>query len=176
MNPLLLLLCLSEYIIYPNKVPIETNFVVIVQWLSHIRLFATPWTAAHQASLSFTISWSLLKLTSVELVMPSNHFIPLLLLPSIFPSIRVFSFTLGSQSIEASASALVLSVNIQDWFPLGLTGLISLQSKGFSRVFSRTTVQKHHFFGAQPSVWSNSQHPCMTTEKPIVSLINEIFV
>ena len=84
MNPLLLLLCLSEYIIYPNKVPIETNFVVIVQWLSHIRLFATPWTAAHQASLSFTISWSLLKLTSTELVMPSNHFIPLSCLQS-FP-------------------------------------------------------------------------------------------
>ena len=129
MNPLLLLLCLREYIIYPNKVPVKTNFVVIVQWLSCVQLFATPWTAAHQASLSFTISWSLFKLMSIELVMPSNHFIPLLLLPSNFPSIRVFSFTLGSQSIEASASASVLSVNIQDWFPLGLTGLISLQSK-----------------------------------------------
>ena len=90
MNPLLLLLCLSEYIIYPNKAPVETNFVVIVQWLSRVRLFATPWTAALQASLSFTISWSLLKLMYIELVMPSNHFIPLLLLPSIFPSIRVF--------------------------------------------------------------------------------------
>ena len=176
MNPLLLLLCLREYIIYPNKVPVKTNFVVIVQWLSCVQLFATPWTAAHQASLSFTISWSLVKLMSIELVMPSNHFIPLLLLPSNFPSIRVFSFTLGSQSIEASASASVLSVNIQDWFPLGLTGLISLQSKGFTRVFSRTTVQKHHFFGAQPTLWSNSQHPCMTTETPIVSLINEISV
>ena len=68
--------------------------VVVVQLLSHVQLFATPWTAAHQASVSFTISWSLLKLTSIELVMPSNHLIlhcPLLLLPSIFPSIRVFS-------------------------------------------------------------------------------------
>ena len=69
MNPLLLLLCLSEYIIYPNKAPVETNFVVIVQWLSRVRLFATPWTAALQASLSFTISWSLLKLKSIKSVM-----------------------------------------------------------------------------------------------------------
>ena len=98
MNPLLLLLCLREYIIYPNKVPVETNFVVIVQWLSRVQLFATPWTAAHQASLSFTISWSLFKLMSIELVMPSNHLIlchPLLLSPSIFPSIRVFSCELA---------------------------------------------------------------------------------
>ena len=97
-----------------------------------------------QASLSFTISWSLLKLTSIELVMPSNHLIlccPLLLLPSIFPSIWVFS-----------ASASVLPMNIQDRFPLGWTGCISLQSKGLSRVFSNTTVQKRQFFGAQLSL------------------------
>ena len=93
----------------------------IVQLLSHAQLFATPWTAAHQASLSITNSWTLLKLTSIELVMPSNHLIlchPLLLLPSIFPSIRVFSneqfFTSGDQSIGASASASVLPKNIQD--------------------------------------------------------------
>ena len=65
-------------------------------------------------------------------------------------------FTSGGQSIEATASTSVLPVNIQDWFPLGWTGLISLQSKGLSRVFSNTTVQKHQFFGAQPSLWSNS--------------------
>ena len=112
---------------------------------------------------SITNSRSLLKFMSIESVMPSNHLIlccALLLPPSIFPSIRVFSnesfFTSGGQSIGAWASASVLPVNIQDWFPLGLTGLISLQSKGLSRVFSNTTVQKHQFFGAQLSFWSNS--------------------
>ena len=117
----------------------------------------TPWTETCQASLSITSSWSLLKLMSIESVMPSNHLIlclPLFLLPSIFPSIRVF--TSGGQSIGVSASALVLQMNIQDWFPLGLTGLISLQSKELSRVFSNTTVQKHQFFGTQPSSQSNS--------------------
>ena len=122
----------------------------VVQSLSHVQLFATPWTAACQASLSFTISWSLLKLMFDELVMPTNHLIlchPLLLLPSIFPSIRVFSDELtlwsGGQSIGVSASASVLPMNIQGWFPLELTGFISLQPKGLSRVFSNTTVQKH---------------------------------
>ena len=97
-------------------------------------LFATPWTTAHQASVSFIIIWSLRKLMSIELVMPSNHFIlwcPLLLLPSIFPSIRVFSKTFA-----ASVSATVLAMNIQGWFPLELTGCISLQSKGLLKVFS----------------------------------------
>ena len=94
--------------------------VVVAQPLSHVRLFATPSTTAHQASLSFTISWSLLKLMSIELVKPLNRLIlcrPLLLLPSIFPSIRVFSnefFTSGGQSIGVSASASVLPMNIQD--------------------------------------------------------------
>ena len=113
-----------------------------VQSLSCVQLFVTPWTAACQASLSITSSQSLLKLMSIELVMPSNHFIlccPLLLLPSIFPRIRVFSrlFASGGQSSGASASASVPPMNIQGWFPLGLTGLISLQSKGFSKVFSK---------------------------------------
>ena len=113
---------------------------------SHVRLFATPWTAARQASLWITNSWSLPKLMSIELVMPSNHLIlccPLLLMPSIFPSIRVFSnesvLHIGGQSIGVSASASVLPVNVQDWFPLWLTGWISLQCKGLSRVFSITT-------------------------------------
>ena len=108
------------------------------------------------AFLSFTISRSLLKLMSIESVMPSNYLIlccPLLLLPSIFPSLRVFSnesvFTSGGQSIGVSASASVLPMNIQDWAPLGLTGWISLQSKGLSKVFSNSTVQKHQIFGAQ---------------------------
>ena len=100
--------------------------------------------------LSFTNSQSLLKLMSIESVMPFHYLIlcyPLFLLPSIFPSIRVFLmsqfFTSVGQNIRASASASVLPMNIQDWFPLVLTGLISLQSMALSRVFSNTTVQKH---------------------------------
>ena len=128
-----------------------------------------PWTAARQASLSITNSWSLLKLTSIKSVMPSNHLIlcrPLLLPPPIFPSIRVFSlsqfFASGGQRIGVSASASVLPVNIQDWFPLGWTGWISLQSKGLSRVFSNTTVQNQQFFSDQPSLWSKSHiHTCL---------------
>ena len=118
--------------------------------LSHVWLFATPGTAACQASLSITNSQSLLKLMSIESVMPSNHFIfccPLLLLSSIFPNIRVFSvLCIRWQKYWSSVSASVHPMNIQDWFPLGLTGWISLQSKGLSRVFSNTTVQKHQFF------------------------------
>ena len=121
-----------------------------VQSLNRVRLFVTPWTASRQASLSITNSWSLPKLMSIESVMPSNHLIlchSLLLLPSIFPSIRVFS----------NESALHIrwpkywsfSFNIspsnehQDWSSLGWTGWISLQSNGLSRVFSTTTVQKY---------------------------------
>ena len=121
---------------------------VVVQSLNYIQLFETSWTAACQASLSFIISLSLFKRMFIELMMPSRHLIlchPLLLLPSIFPCIRIFLmsrlFTSVGESIEALASASVLPMNIQGWFPLGLTGLISLLSKGLSRVFSNTTVQ-----------------------------------
>ena len=106
---------------------------VCVQLLSCVGLFVTPWTAARQASQSFTISWSLLKLMSIELVMPSNHFILCTLFsscPQSFPVSGSFPtswlFTLGGQSIGASASASVLPMNIQGWFPLGLTGSLSL--------------------------------------------------
>jgi len=106
-----------------------------------------------------TNSWSLLKLMSIELMMPSNHLIlcqPLLLLPSIFPASGYFQmsqfFPSGGQSIGVSALASVLPINIQDSFPLGWTGWISLKSKGLSRVFSNTTVQKHQLFGAQLSL------------------------
>ena len=75
-------------------------------------------------------------------------------------------FTLGGQSIGASASASVLPMNIHGWFPLGLTGLISLQSRGLLRVFSNIVVQTHHFFSAQPSVWSNSHINTWLLEKP----------
>ena len=128
-----------------------------VQSLSCVQLFATPWTAAHQASLSITNSRSLLKLMSHELVMPSNR----LTLSSSsrlqsFPASGSFQmgqfFTLGGQSRGVSASTSVLPMNIQDWFPWGWAGWISLQSKGLSRVFSHTTVQNHQFFGAQLSL------------------------
>ena len=126
-----------------------------------------PMTATCQASLSFTISQSLLKFMSIELVMPSNHLIlyhPLILLPSIFPCIRVFSNE--KSSIGTLSSASVLPMNIQDWFPLQLTGWIFLQSKGLSGVFSNTTVQKHQFFGTQLSLWSNSHIHTWLLEKP----------
>ena len=144
-----------------------------VQSLSRVWLFVTPCTAACQASLSITKSWSLLKLMFIELVMPSNHLIlccPLLLLPSIFPASRSFPmnqfFTSSGQSIEASVSLSVLPMNIQDWFPLGLTGWISLLSKGLSRAFSSTTVQKHQFFSTQLSLWSDSHIHTWLLEKP----------
>ena len=129
-----------------------------VQSLSRVWLFATPWTAAHQASLSITNTQSLLKLMSIESVMPSNHLTlcPLLLLPSVFPSIRVFSnesaLRIRWWSIGVSASASVLPINIQDWFPLRWTGWISLQSKGLSRVFPKTAVQKHQFCSTKVSL------------------------
>ena len=119
-----------------------------VQFLSRVQLFVTPWTAACQASRSITNSRSLLKLMSLESVMPSNHLIlcrPLLLPPSIFPKSGCFQmsqfFTSSGQNIGVSASASDLPVNIQDWFPLGWIGWISLLSKGLSRVFSNTTAQ-----------------------------------
>ena len=127
-----------------------------------------------QASLSITNSRSLPKLMSIESVIQSGHLIlchPLLLLPPMPPRIKVFSdestLPIRCQSIGVSASASVLPMNTQDWSPLEWTGWISLQSKGLSRVFSNTTVQKHQFFSAQPSSQSNSSHPYMTTGKTI---------
>ena len=146
-----------------------------VQLLSRVRLFATPWTTAHQASLSITNSWSLPKLLSIESVMPSSHLIlcrPLLLLPSIFPSL-LGSFKMSQlfisdgQSIGVSPSISVLPMNTQDWSPWGWTGWISLQSKGLSRVFSNTTVQKHQFFSTLPSLWSNSHIHTWLLENPL---------
>ena len=129
----------------------------------HVRHFVTPWTAVGQASMSITNSCSLFKLMSIKSVMPSNHLIlyhPLLLSPSIFPSIRVFSnesvLRISWPNYWSFSFNISPSKNIQDWFPLGWTGWISLQSKGLSRVFSNTTVQKHQFFSAQPSSQSNS--------------------
>ena len=130
-----------------------------VQLLSRVQLFATPWTAACQAAVSITNSRSSLKLMCIESVMPFSHLIlchPLLFVPPIPSSIRVFSnestLHIRWPSIGVSASASVLPMNIQDWYPLGLMGWISLQSKGLSRVFSNTTVQKYQFFSTQLSL------------------------
>ena len=137
--------------------------VVIVQSLSRVWLFATLWTVARQASLSFIISQSLLILTSIELVKPSNPLtlcVPFSSCPQSFPTSGSFSmsqlFASDSQSIGASVLASVLPMNIQSSFPLGLTGLISLLSKWLSRVFSITTIKKPQFFDALPSPWFSS--------------------
>ena len=128
--------------------------ISLVQLLCCVWLFSTPWNVARQASLSITNSWSWLKLLSVELVMPSNYLIlcrPFSSCLQSFPAsgslLMSWLSASGGQSIGASASASVLPMNVQDWFPLELTGLIFLQSKGLSRVFSNTTVQRHQFFG-----------------------------
>ena len=127
--------------------------IISVQLLGSVQLFVTPWTAACQASLAIINSWSLLKLMSIELMTPSNHLTPccpLLLLPSVFPSKRIFSnksllcirwWKYWSFSFIRTEYSSVLPMNIQDWFPLGSTGWISLQSKGLLRVFPNTTVQ-----------------------------------
>ena len=145
-----------------------------VQSLSRVQLFATPWTIAHQAFLSFTISLSLLKLISLSQWCHQTISIilccPLLHLSSVFLKIRGFfnelELTSGGQRVGASASASVPPMNNQNWFPLELTGLISLQSKGLSRVFANTTVQKHQFFSVQPSLWPNSHIYAWLLEKP----------
>ena len=143
------------------------------QSLSCVRLFATPWIAARQASLSMTNSGSSLRLTSVESAMPSSHLIlcrPLLLLPPIHPSIRVFSmsqlFAWGGQSTAVSALASFFAKKSQGWSPPEWTGWIPLQSMWLSRVLSNTTVQKHQFFGTQPSSQSNSHIHTWPQEKP----------
>ena len=139
-----------------NKITYHLTLVRIssVQSLSHVQLFATPWTAACQASLPITNSQSPPKTTCIESVMPSNHFIlchPLLLLPSIFPSIRVFSNELALHMRWPKYWSSSFNISPSNEHPglLAWTGWISLQSKGLTRVFSNTTVQKHQFFGAQ---------------------------
>ena len=144
-----------------------------VQSLTSVWFFVTPWIAAHQASLSITNSRSSLRLTFIKSVMPSSHLIlchPLFLLPPTPPSIESFPmsqlFTWGGQSTGVSALASFLSKKSQGWSPSEWTGWISLQSKGLSRVFSNTTVQKHQFFGVQPSSQSKSHIHTWPLEKP----------
>ena len=145
-----------------------------VQSLSCIWLFATPWTAAHQASLSITNSRSLFKLMSIQSVMPSSHLIlccPLLLPPSIFPSIWVFSnesvLCIRWSKYWNFSFIISPSKEYSGWFPSRLPGFISLQFKGLSRVFSKTTVQKHQFFCTRLSLWSNSHlHTWLLEKRP----------
>ena len=147
--------------------------VQLVQSLNPVQLFVNPWIAGRQAFLSITNSRSSLKLMSIESVTLSSHLIlcrPLLLLPPIPPSIRVFSnestLYMRCQSTGVSALASFLPKNTQDWCPLEWTGWISLQSKGLSRVFSNATVQKDQFLSIQLSSQSNSHIHTWLLEKP----------
>ena len=140
-----------------ENVPCALEKFISVPSLSHVQLCATPWTTALQVSLSITSSRSLLKLMSMEWVMTFNHLIlchPFCFCLQTFQASGSFLmnqfFASGGQGIGASASGLLM--NIQDWFPLGLTGWISLKSKGLSRVFSNITLQKHQFLSTQISL------------------------
>ena len=144
-----------------------------VQSLSRVQLFVTPWIAARQASLSVTNSRSSLRLTSIESVMPSSHLIlchHLLLPPTIPPSIRVFSnestLLMRWPKYWSFSFSIMPSKEIPGLIPSEWTGWTSLQSNRLSRVFSKTTVQKHQFFVAQPSSQSNSHIHTWLLEKP----------
>jgi len=142
---------------------------VVVQSLSSVWLFATPWTAACQASLSFTISWSLLKLMSIESVIPSNHLTlccPFSSCSQFFPASGSFPigqfFASGGQSIGVSASPSVLPMNTQDWSPLGRTYWISLLSKGLSRVLFSTIIHSLHYGTIQKFMRKDSHDPVVS--------------
>ena len=142
--------------------------VVVVQSLSHIWLFVTPWTAAHEASLSFTISWSLFNFMPIESMMPSNHLIlyyPLLFMPSVFPRIQALVLRIKWPKYWSFGISISPSKEYSRLISFRLTGLILL-SKELSRVFSSTTVWKHQFFSAQPSLRSNSHICTWLLEKP----------
>ena len=158
---------IRNFIVSQNSRSVDI-FISSVRSLSHVRLFETPWNAAHQASLSITNSRSLLKLMSFESVMPSSHLIlccPLLLLPPVPPSVGVFSKWVNSShevaKVLVSASTSVLPMNTQDWSPLGWTGWISLQSKGQHHSSKALILRHSAFFTVQLS------HPYMTTGKTI---------
>ena len=161
----------AQWLVTSKWITYIENYV-FVQSLSRVQLFATPWTKAHQASCPSpspgacsdscassqwchsTISFSVIPFSHLQSFPASGSF----LMSQLFSS--------GDQSIGASASASVLPMNIQDWLSSGWTDWISLQFKGLSRVFSNTTVQKHHFFIAQPSSQSNSHIHTWPQEKP----------
>ena len=158
--------------------PVESWFQLVLFSRSIMFHSATSCAAAHQASLSLTISQSLLKRMSIGLVMPSNHLIllcPFSSCPQSFPELGSFPMswlnTSGSQSIGAPVSASTFSMNIQGWIPFRFTNLISLLSKGLSSVFSSTTVQKHQFFITQLSLWFSSHILIWLLEKTIALTI-----
>ena len=155
------------------KFRMKSSQLSSVQSLSHVWPFVTPWTALRQASLSVTNSCSLLKLMSIKSMMPSNHLFlccPLLLLPSILSSIRVFS----SESVLcirwpkycSFSFSISPSNEYSELISFRMHYLISLKSKRLSRVSSNSKGQKHHFFGAQLSLWSNSHIHTWLLEKP----------
>ena len=144
--------------------------LVDVQWFSHVRHFVSPWTAAHQFPVlhylpEFAQTYVHWVSDAIQQSHPLSPPSPLALNLSQHQVFFKESASSG-QSIGASASASVLPMNIQSWFPLGLNGLISLLSKRLSAVFSSTTVWKHQFFGVQPFLWSNSHIPTWVLEKP----------
>ena len=154
--------------LYKKFTQLNIRNKLLVAQLSHIWLLESPWTAACP-SLSPEVCSNSCPLSQWCHAIISSSVFPFSYCHQSFPSSGSFPksrlFTSGGQIIGASSSASVLPVNIQGWFPLGLSGLISLQSKGVSRVFSNTTVQKHQFFGAQPSLWSNSHIHTWPLEK-----------
>ena len=140
----------------------------------------TPWTVAHQAPLSTAVSWNLVKFISIESVVLSKHLTlcpPLLLLPSVFLSIKVFSSKLALPIRWPKYCSFSFSISPSNEFSglihFGLTGLISLQPKGLSRVFYSTTIRKHQFFITQPSLWVHFSHLYITTGITIALIINK---
>ena len=172
-RPKYICLICSWYFIYYTKIWNNVYISQSVQSLSRVRLFATPWIAARQASLSITNSRRSLRLMSIESVMPSSHLIlchPLLLLLLIPPSIRVPSnettLCMRWPKYWSFSFSIIPSKEIPGLISYEWTGWISLQSKGLSRVFSHTTVQMHQFFGTQLSLQSNSYIHTWPQEKP----------
>ena len=172
---LTIFLCLFFYPPFDGHLRFLASLLISVQSvqpLSRVWLFATQWIAACQASLSITNTQSSLKLLSIDSGMPSSHLIlchPLLLLPQSLVHQSLFQWvnsTWDGQSTGVSALASFLPKNTQDWSPLEWTGWICMQSKGLSRVFSNTTVQKHQFFSTQLSSQSNSHIYTWLLEKP----------
>ena len=159
------------------KCEVLNNLILIISpWISSLvtQSCSTLWNPVDCSTPVFPVHHQFPELAQTHVhwisdVIQPSHPRYCLLLPSIFPASGSFpmnqSFASSGQSIGVSALALVLPVNIQDWFPLGWTGLISLQSKGFSRVFSNTAVEKHQFFGIQPSLWSSSHIHTWLQEK-----------
>ena len=149
------------------------KFTRIVQSFSRVQLFVAPWTTALQALLSFTIPWvcsNSCPLSRWCYSTISSSVVPISLCLQSFPASGSFPmsrlFVPGGQSIVTLALASVLPMNTRDWSPSGWTSWISLQSKGLSRVFSNTTVQKHQFFGTEPSLRSNSHTRTWLLRKP----------